>query len=287
MTETILVVGATGNVGGHLLSLLGGSDVRAATRDPAAAASRVGPSAHPVRFDLDDPSTYAPALEGVARVFLVARPGDDHPHRTAVPLVDEMKRQGVRHVVDLSAMGAEKRPDVGLRQVELHIERSGMGYTHLRPNWFMQIFSTPPLVAGIRATGAIRVPAASARLSFVDVRDVASVAATALTTDDHAGRAYTLTGPGALTHGDVAGLISAASGREVSYDPVDEEQTREILRSVGMPPARIERLVGFYSLVRAGFCEPVTGDVETVLGHPARTFERFAVDHSSLWRSIA
>jgi uncharacterized protein YbjT (DUF2867 family) len=280
MTGRILVTGSTGNVGGRLLAHLEGREVRAATRDPA----RLPAGTHAVRFDLDDATTFAPALDGVSRVFLVARPGDDHPERTAFPLVDEMRRQGVEHVVDLSAMGVEGREDIGLRRVERHIEDSGLAFTHLRPNWFMQIFSTMPLLAGIRASGSIRVPAAGARISFVDAADVAAVAAAALTGDRHLNRAYTLTGPEPLAHSDVAGLISAASGREVGYEPISDEETRKALGAAGMPPQRIERLLGFYALVRAGLCETVSANIERVLGRPAATFEDFASREAPTWR---
>src|SRR5512140_27951 len=143
----VLVIGATGEVGSRVLAELGtrGVPVRAASRQPAVASAASAPCASGpvdwVRFDLEAPETFDPALAGVARVFLIARPGDDDADRPARPLVQAMLRAGVRHVVDLSAMGAETRDDFALRKIELMLERSGMEWTHLRRNWFMQIFS--------------------------------------------------------------------------------------------------------------------------------------------------
>jgi uncharacterized protein YbjT (DUF2867 family) len=284
MDGTILVLGATGTVGGRLLARLEsrGLDVRAATRSP---------DNHPpgktewILFDLQRPETFAAALDGVTRVFLIARPGDEQADRLALPLLTEMKKRGVRHVVNLTAMGAEVAGHVpALRAVELALEDSGMAFTHLRPNFFMQIFSTGPLLAGIRAGGAIRVPAAGATLSFVDARDIASVAELALTDAAHRGKAYTLTGGAAIDHGQVAAAISQATGTLVRYVPLSEDQARAALGAAGLAADRIERLVRFYRLVRSGACSPVSPDVGAVLGRAPIAFADFVRDHATMWK---
>src|SRR5438552_3646579 len=218
MSGQVLVIGATGSVGSELVTLLSrmGERVRAATREPGEARSPHS-AVEFVEFDFDRLQSVAAALHGIDRVFLIARPGDDHADRVALPLIDEMKRRGVRQVVNLSAMGAESRDDFALRKVERYLEDSGVGFTHLRPNFFMQIFSTPPLLLGIRSTGEIKIPAADATLSYIDVRDIAAVAAATLTERGHTGKAYTLTGGQALDHQEIARAISGASGRMVQY----------------------------------------------------------------------
>jgi uncharacterized protein YbjT (DUF2867 family) len=236
-----------------------------------------------VEFDFERPETFAAALDGVDRVFLIARPGDDHADRVALPLIDEIVRKGVRHVVNLSAMGAETREDFALRKIERYLEDSGVGFTHLRPNFFMQVFSTGPLLMDIRSTGAIHIPAADAKLSYIDARDIASVAAATLTEQGHAGKAYTLTGGQALDHNDIARAISDAAGKTIGYVAISQEAARAGLAGVGLSPARIERLLGFYRLVRQGFCSPVSSDVETVLGRPPISFAQFANDNASCW----
>jgi uncharacterized protein YbjT (DUF2867 family) len=282
--DSVLVIGSTGTVGSELVRRLlqQGQPVRGATRKPAEAARRF-PAAEFVRFDLERPETHAVALTGVQRVFLMARPGDEHSDRLAIPLIDAMKRHGVRHVVDLSAFGAETRDDFSLRKVEKHLEASGMAFTHLRPNWFMQVFASGSLLAGIRSHAALAIPAAGARISYIDVRDIAAVAAVVLTTDDHAGKAYTLTGPESLDHHEIASEISQAAGKSIRYMPLEEEDARRAILSAGLSPERAERLLGFYRLVRAGACAPVLPDVEHVLGRPPIAFRRFAVDYASCW----
>lgn len=284
MLEQVLVIGATGSVGSELVTQLvrRGEKVRAATREPAAARSPHS-AVEFVEFDFERAQTFAAALDGVDRVFLIARPGDDHADRVAFPLIDEMKRAGVRHVVNLSAMGVETRDDFALRKVEGYLEDSGVGFTHLRPNFFMQVFSSGPLLLDIRSTGAIHIPAADAKLSYIDVRDIAAVAAATLTEEGHTGRAYPLTGGQALDHHEIARAISGASGRTVQYVPISEEAARSALASAGLSSERTERLIGFYRLVRQGFCAPISSDVQTVLRRPPISFAQFAKDHASSW----
>ena len=129
------MIGAAGAVSSELIALLGrsGEKVRTATREPENARRGSNSAAEFVEFDFERPESFPPSLDSVDRVFLIARSGDEHPDRVATPLIDEMKRQGVRHVVNLSAMGIETRDGIGLRRVELYLENSGIGFTHLRP----------------------------------------------------------------------------------------------------------------------------------------------------------
>jgi len=180
-------------------------------------------------------------------------------------------------------MGVESRDDFALRKVERYLEDSGIGFTHLRPNFFMQIFSSGPLLLDIRSTGAIHIPAADAKLSYIDVRDIAAVAAATLTHQGHTGKAYTLTGKEALDHHEIARAISGAAGKAIHYEAITEEAARSALASGGLSPERTERLIGFYRLVRQGFCAPVSSDVQTVLGRPPISFAQFAKAHASCW----
>lgn len=283
MPGQILVIGATGSVGSEMVRLLcrKGESVRAASREPAARPRSDGPVSC-VEFDFERPETFAPALDGVDRVFLIARPGDDHTDRVAFPVIDEIKRQRVRHVVNLSAMGVETRDDMALRKVERYLEDSGVGFTHLRPNFFMQIFSAGPLLMDIRSTGAFHIPAADAKLSYIDVRDIAAAATAALTEPGHVGKAYTLTGAQALDHYEIAGAISGATGKTIQYIPISEDAARKAIEAAGLSLERATRLIGLYRLVRQGFCEPVSPDIQTVLGRPPTSFAQFARGASTI-----
>lgn len=126
----VLVIGASGKVGSALVKLLErqGIGVRAATRTPTAHYPSTAVTRW-VRLDFDRPETFDPALDGVTTVFMMARPGDERPEATAVSLITAMRQNGVKRVVNLTAMGCEMRPDFGLRRVELALEASGLAAT--------------------------------------------------------------------------------------------------------------------------------------------------------------
>jgi len=280
----ILIVGATGRVGRELGKLLigRGETVRAATRDPSRF-SHPG-SIKPVRLDFTEPQTFAPALQGVQRLFLIARPGDNQSDEVAKPIIDEAKKRGVLLIVNLTAMGVEQDETFMLRVLEKHVEASGIPFVHLRPNWFMQNFDSGPIFADIRATSAIHLPAGDARLSFIDVRDIAAVACEALTDPRHAGKAYTLTGGESLSHFDVAEKISHASGKQIAYVPISEEAARAGLAARGVPSGYIERWADFFQKVRKGLGAPVSGDAERILGRPPFLFDRYTEDYARCWQ---
>ena len=283
MAGKILVMGATGAVGSELVRVLlaRGEPVRAATRCPRS--ERAASDPEYVELDLDRPGTFAPALAGVDRVFLMARPGDDQAHQTAIPLIDACRRFGVSRLIALTALGIERLEDNALRRVERHLEGSGIGFTHLRPNWFMQNFVREPLLSGLRATRSIALPAADAAISFIDVRDIAQVAAAALCEPGHGGKAYALTGGEALDHGEIARIIGQCVNATVRYLALDEEAARRALGATGLPAQRVERLLGMYRLVRQGFSAGVSPDVQAVLGRPPTTFAEFARQHAACW----
>lgn len=284
----ILVMGATGTVGGAVVAELAasGERVRGATRDPGRAGRSGIPATEWVPFDLERPETFGPALAGVDRVLLMARPGDDDPARAAAPLVEEMAARGIRRVVNLTALGVERRDDLTLRQVELLLEEDGFAYTHLRPNWFMQVFSGGPLLAGLRS-GVLAVPAGDARISYIDARDVAAVAAAALLEPGHEGAAYALTGGESLDHAEVAASLSDAAGREIRYVPLTEDAARRAVLDAGLGPDRAERLLRFYRLVREGHSAPVLPAVSEILGRPPIPFRRFTREHAGCWAAGA
>ncbi len=286
MSEKILIIGASGRVGSELAGLLiaRGGDVRAAGRNPSAVAAKLPGITEAVAFDFERPGTFVPALEGVAKVFLIARPGDNHSDEAAMPFIDAAVKAGIRRIVDLTAMGTEQDETFMLRRLEKYVEASGIPFVHLRPNWFMQNFSSGPMLADIRATGALHLPASDAKLSFIDTRDIAAVAFAALEEARHEARAYTLTGGEAMDHYEVVDILSRASGRAVAYVPLSEEAANAGLRKAGVPAALIERWTEFYRKVRQGFCAPVTHDTQAVLGRPEIRFEQFARDHAAAWK---
>ncbi|NJM09261.1 SDR family oxidoreductase [Candidatus Gracilibacteria bacterium] len=231
-----------------------------------------------VALNLFDPESAAAALEGVSALYL-ASPGDA-PAAPITAVVDRARAAGVQRVVQLSASGVEQG-DSPLRQIERHIEASGMSWTFLRPNWFMQNYSTQHQHT-IKAQGAFYEPADEGATAFIDARDIAAVAVAALTQDGHAGQAYTLTGGRAYTRHEVAATLSQALGREIRYVPQDDAQFRETMAAF-MPQDYIEMLSSLYGMVRAGWTAAVSPEVERLLGRAPISLAQFARDERNAW----
>ena len=277
----LLITGATGTIGTHLLGELAGrDDVRALVRDRAGAAAveRAGAQAVVGRFE--DPASLRTAMAGVERVFLLSPPGDQAMVDAQTRVVDAAVDAGVAHVVKLSSIGADAPGDARIvrahRTIEQHVEASGLAWTHLRPHWFMQ--NELGQAASI-ADGVLHAPDVG-RITTIDARDVAAAAARVLTTGGHAGRSYLLTGPEPLSYADVAAALSEAVGRPVRWDEVTLEDARASMLDAGLP----EVLAGGFTEILAGYrrggeAARVSPDVEALTGRPPRTFRAFARDH--------
>jgi uncharacterized protein YbjT (DUF2867 family) len=282
----ILITGATGRVGGatvtHLLS--NGLPVRALLRHPEKAAALSGLGVEPVFGDLAQPRSLKVALEGVTAALLVS-PLDPHQVELQGNFIDAAKRAGRVHVVKISGLGTALNSPVRSgrwhAQTEKDLEDSGLPFTHLRPPFFMQnILRFAPT---IRADGTFLGALNQGKVAMIDVGDLAAVAATALTTSGHAGKAYTLTGPEALSYEEVAEKLSIGLGKRVTYKNMPLEAMRERLLASGMPEWHVDVQVDFSAALGAGHASTVTNTVEAVTGKPPRTFEQFIREHVALF----
>lgn len=277
MNDCFLILGSSGRVGSQVLRMLRASRYRA-----------IGASRHPmgdgVQFDLLDPRTHASALAGVTTVMLISRPGDEQAHIHAEPFLRAMVSAGVERVVDLSALGAAKRPEFSIRKVELLVETSGLEWTHVRPNFFMQMLAQPPLAPEIAKQRTLSLPLAKAKIAYVDVADVAATLFKALTDRDLNGHAIELNGPEAFTHSEIAHRISQAIGETIRYVDITDECARRRLGALGLAEPQVERLLEFSALCRQGFCSSPDTDVAHLLGRPLGTLNSFIERNLSFWR---
>ncbi|AGA28251.1 putative nucleoside-diphosphate sugar epimerase [Singulisphaera acidiphila DSM 18658] len=278
MSESYLILGATGTVGRRVLATMRslGHVVKGASRRNAA-----GPDFR--RFDLLEPATHVSALEGVSTVMLISRPGDEEAHIHAEPFIDAMVGQRVGRVVVLSALGAEKRADFSLRKVEALVERSGMAWTHVRPNFFMQMLASPPLCTEIVTRNTLSLPLDDAKVAYVDADDVAAVLVRALIDPTLAHQSFEVNGPRSLDHDEVTALIARQVGREIRYVPLDEDSARRLLAIRGLSPPHVERVLRFYALTRQGECAASDTTVAALLGRPLGTFEAFVAANAAAW----
>jgi len=284
MNNTVLVTGATGKTGRRLVPLPAGRGVTvgAATRNPGTTIQ----DAQTGRFDWRDPGTYAPALDGVHAVYLVSSHYSDNtidPSDQVAAFVQAAAEAGARRIVQLSAFGAGQAPDdMPLRRTERAAETSGLEYTILRPSAFMENFSEKHWA---RDRGELLMSDGPVRMSFVSVRDIAAVAAIALTEDCHAGRCYTLTGPQALSWADVADHATAAAGRPVRYVETDAGWIRRHLLDGGASPEFADHAAGLTaSSVGGDFMATVTDHVQAVTGRAPTTFADYARTAAPAWR---
>ncbi len=282
MSRTILVLTATGTVGGATVTALRarGAAVRAATRDPGAQPWPAGVEA--VRWSYDDRSTWTAALQGVDTLFLAIpafRPDEAEEGRA---ILAAAQAAGVRRVVKLSAAGVEGNPESGHRQVEVAIEGSGLEYVLLRPTFFAENF-VEFYGAPIKAEGAIYLPAGAGKTAFVAAADIGAAAAAALL-GEQTGEAWVITGPEALDHDEVASVLSAALDKPVQYHDISPDLFEASLREHGAGEVAVATMSALYGYVRAGWTATVSPDVERVTGRPPQRFADWAQANAGAWR---
>lgn len=284
-SSSLLITGAGGTVGRRVASELASLRPRLAFRT-AAKVERARADGHDaVAIDYAAPATLGPALAGVDTVFLLGAGivGQEQGERA---LVAAARDAGVRKIVKLSAWGAPAEAHVMARihrAVERAIEAAGLTFTFLRANSFMQNFAGH-LAATIRAQGAIYLPAGDAKISHIDVRDIAAVAAQALTSSRHDHQAYELSGPASLGYADAAESLSRVRGAPVRYVPVSDEAARAAMIGAHMPAVHADALVDLFRAYRAGAGAAVSPAVHQVLGRPPLDFETFIHDHVDAFR---
>jgi uncharacterized protein YbjT (DUF2867 family) len=273
-TSLTLVLGATGKTGSRVASRL------VARGLPVRTAARSGADAH---FDWDDPQTYAPALHGVNRVYLLGPVmRTDFAGQVSV-FLDQAEAAGASHVTYLSAYGIDSAPpETAMRRVELDLlGRPGLTHAILRPAWFMQNFSETFLKP---AGGAIAVPAGDGAEAFVDAEDIAAVASATLADPQaHAGAQYALTGPEALTISAAAKIISDVSGQAIDYIDIDRDEWVAGAVAGGVPAAYGAVLGVLTETIASGRGSRPGDDIEKATGAPPTSFADFARRTAAAW----
>lgn len=284
MSQSILVIGALGNVGTQVVNALQeqGVSVRAADLNPQDIRQRFGEGIDAVRFDFGVPDTFVPAVRGVRGMFLMRPPHITDVERLMFPVIDAAREAGVERVTFLSLIGIENNRRVPHYKVELYLRDSGMDWTFLRSSFFMQNLNTTHR-AEIKERDEIFVPVGSGKTSYIDVRDIGAVAALALTGEGHANQAYELTGPQALDYYEVAELFSQVLGRTIIYrNPSLPSFVWHSLRSGRSLPFTLVT-AWLYNQTRKGMSAHVTGEVQRLLGRAPITLQQYIEDYRSEW----
>jgi uncharacterized protein YbjT (DUF2867 family) len=290
--ESILVTGASGNIGSEVVNLL--LAVAPAVSIKAAVHSRQnvkkvkdGDRVKVIPIDYNESDTLRQALKDVDKLFLLT-PDVPNAAHLASNAVSEAKKAGIRHIVKQSVMGADLEADVGTmrlhRQVEEIIEQSGIPFTFLRPNEFMQNFinfHSP----SIKGNNAFYIPLEDAKVSLVDVRDIAAVAVKSLTDEDlHKNKTYLITGPEALSYHQVAEILSNRIGRKINYVNISDEEARAAMKEIGLSDWLINTVSELSDYFRKGKASEISSAVEEVTGNKPISFSQFANDYVDAFR---
>ncbi len=282
----ILVTGATGNVGGAVITNLItlGANVRALVRDESKVQGLKDAGVEVVIGDLLTPETLDAAFGGVHKVFLVT-PVSANSGSMASNGIAAAKRAGSSHIVRLSAIAAHDSPAGRIggqqAQTDAELEASGLSYTILRPHFFMQ--NTLMAAQSVRSDGLVYMPFKESRIGMIDVRDIAEVAVKALTEDGHQGKTYTLTGPASISFHEVAAGLSTAVGKDVQYVDVPPEAAREAFLGMGLPEFVADGYLELFKDFTEGAGDYTTEDFVQVMGHPPRSYETFARDFAQMF----
>jgi uncharacterized protein YbjT (DUF2867 family) len=281
--ELILVTGATGNTGSALLQQLEarGAHVRAMVRGRAGKAQPRDTSATIVVGNFDDPRSLQAALEGVTRAYLVT-PSTAEAEAQQLRFAELAAAAGVTHLVKLSQFAADEASPVRFLRyhaaVERRIQELGMDFTFLRPNLYFQgLLAFQPMIA---KEGRFVAPIGDARVSAVDVRDIAAVTAIVLTEPGHEGKTYTITGPAAVTHHQMASAIGEAIGRDVVFADVPPQAFAGALGAAGVPPWQVDGLIEDYAHYARGEAAAIHPHVRDVTGVEPRDIRTFARDYA-------
>ncbi len=277
----MILVTTAGKVGSETVRLLRQKEfpVRVLVRDPEKGKSLAEIGAEIVVGDLDSLPSIDTAMKGITTVVLVS---------LAVPaqelnVVQSAKSAGVEHVIKATSNASADSPIARRRwqtEIEAGLLASGLGYTLLRSNAYMQ--NVLALAPAIKKTGGFGSSAGKGRVGMIDARDVAAVSAEiAASPAPHVGKTYKLTGPTLITYADVATTLSKVLGRPVTYRELSFEEDKDVMIHAGLPKQVAEMNAQAFSMIADGDAGWLSEDVPSLLGRPARSFEEFATDYAA------
>jgi uncharacterized protein YbjT (DUF2867 family) len=292
MSETILVTGATGTVGGEVVRQLASTDstvnIKAAGHSLQELEKNIEDDRiKSTQIDFNEPETLRDALKSTDKVFLLTPFQSDMLQYSSNMLEEIKNARDIKHIVKLSVMGAEFEPGGRLHlQAEKMIVGSGIPYTFLRPNAFMQNFVNFYSHI-IKEKGILSVPAGDGKVSFVDVRDIAAVAVQVLIGNNdgkYNSKTYDITGPEAISYNDAVNILSEQVGKKISYVDVSKDDAIKAMKDIGLDEWLIDIILEGYNNLRKGYFSPVTTVVEEITGRKPNSFNEFAKEHAEVFR---
>src|SRR3990167_1906887 len=288
MANAIFVSGATGNIGMEVVKQLikKGIRVRAVIHSQEKAGILKELGAEVVLTDLNDVKSIQNALVGVEKAFSLS-PLVPNLAEQSANFVKAAKMAGVNHIVWSSGMGADSPQAITLgkwhRAAEKAVEASGITYTIVRPNSFMQNYVN---FAGhtIKNQNAFYFSQGDGKISLIDVRDIAAVISILLTESGHEGKAYNLTGAEDISNYKIAEILSEITGRTINYIDVPAEAARQSMKDMGMPDVIVETLLELSAIIKAGYTSDVSPAIEQITGKQPISFRQFTKDNIQFFK---
>src|SRR3990167_4012362 len=281
MEQKILVTGVTGTVGSEVIKALlkKGIKVRAGVRSLAKIENTPWKNqVEVVVFDYEQPEVLKNALKNITKLFFVSPPGSYTEKEIAESVLEQSRKQGLKYIVRLSGMGADKHNLFANHQAADNLLLSSkIDYTSLQPNTFMQNFYN--YQTAIKEQDKIIEPAGKGKTSFIDARDIAEVAATILTETGHENKIYELTGGESLDYYQAAKLFSDVLGRTINYKPLSEQEYIKAKEAEGIPAEYSKKFMKFYKMVESDEYAHISPIVEKILGRKPITLKQFIIDY--------
>lgn len=279
-----LITGASGNIGKYVVEELLKLDknVKLAVRNIDNLQNDDSREKEHVKLDFLDNSTFENALEGVKAIFLIRPPQLAKPKKDMMPFLKKAKEKGVEKIVFISLLGVEKNPIVPHRKIEKMIKDLGITYVFLRPSFFMQNLNTNHKDE-IKDRNQLYIPAGKSKTSFIDTRDIASVAAITLIDDRYNNIAITLTGKEAIDYYEVANIMSDVLDRKIEYKNPGLLEFRKDRINRGTPKEFANVMMLLYLMTKLGTAKTITNDLERIIEREAISFRQYVVDHKNYW----
>ena len=277
------IYGGSGLVSSKLIEILlsKGHSVIAGSRNPSE--QKQEKNLEWVKVEAYEPKEGLNALEKVDAAFLLSPPGYTAQYDILYPLVAKAKELNLKKVVLMTAMGVEfAPPEAPFRKLELALIDSGLHYAILRPNWFMQNFNCF-WIEGILKDQNIYFPGGDAVASFIDSRDISATIAEVLTTDRFNNKEFNLTGSEAISHDQVAKLMTDVLGKKINYVDVDPNDFLKSLLSAGLPEDYSNFLLYIAGALREGHASANNENGKKITGKDPILFKNYVKDHKETW----
>jgi uncharacterized protein YbjT (DUF2867 family) len=284
MKDKILLTGITGNVGSAVVDYLKSNNI-----DFLAGVRYIEKSKQQddcieyIHFDFEDAATYGAALKGATKVFLVRPPQLTDVKGIFDPFIQKCKTSGVKQIVFLSLLGAEKNPFPPHHKIEKSILESEVPYTFIRPSFFMQNLSTTH-AEDIKERNDLFIPSGKAKISFIDTRDIGEIIGRTLTEKGHENKAYSITGSEAITYFKVADSMTTILGRKITYSNPSLLKFRKNMINRGTKKEFATVMMILYFTTKLGMANHVTNTAEVLLKRKPRTIDDFIKDHIEVWK---